>query len=154
MPSILNPETVDLIADNYCTNGFNKTKAMVDADYSPKYADTGHAHRIVFGNIRVKEAIAKKIADIKEKTVATRQQRQQFWTCVMSGELSKTDENGQEIGITMNMGDRLRASELLGKSEADFTENINTGDLERLKKLSEQEALEAKRLATIRLRGA
>ncbi len=141
MPSILNPETVDLIADNYCTNGFNKTKAMVDADYSPKYADTGHAHRIVFGNIRVKEVIAKKLADIKVESVATRQKRQEFWTKTMKDDKS-------------NMSDRLRASELLGKSEADFTENINTGDLERLKKLSEQQALEAKRLAVIRLKEA
>lgn len=59
MPTIRNIETVNLIAQNYCTNGHNKTRALVDAEYSPKYADSGRSHKVVFGNVRVKEAIAK-----------------------------------------------------------------------------------------------
>jgi hypothetical protein len=42
----------------------------------------------------------------------TRQQRQQFWSKVAGDE-------------SQEMKDRLRASELLGKSEADFTENLS-----------------------------
>ena len=44
-------------------------------------------------------------------TIATRQRRQEFWTKVMEDQ----DEN---------MRDRLRAAELLGKSEADFIERV------------------------------
>lgn len=41
-----------------------------------------------------------------------RRRRQEFWTAVASNEKEDT-------------GHRLRASELLGKSEADFTDNVN-----------------------------
>ena len=43
--------------------------------------------------------------------IASRQRRQEFWSGVM-------EDDAKE------MKDRLRASELLGKSEADFTEKI------------------------------
>ena len=59
MPTIKNQETVDLIAHNYCKNGHNKTRALIDAEYKPGYADSGTSHKVVFGNVRVKEAIAK-----------------------------------------------------------------------------------------------
>lgn len=42
--------------------------------------------------------------------IATREERQAFWTEVMKG--------------PYKMADRLRAAELLGKSEADFTEKV------------------------------
>lgn len=140
MPSITNQETVNKIAEVYCTNNFIKSKALIATGYSKRYATT-RGLKVVYENERVKAAIAKKMTEIRVKSVATRQIRQEFWTETMKDNKS-------------NMSDRLRASELLGKSEADFTENINTGDLERLKKLSEQQALEAKRLASIRLREA
>jgi len=50
--------------------------------------------------------------EVRPKTIMTRQQRQQFWSEVA------LDED-------VEMKDRLRASELLGKSEADFTENLS-----------------------------
>jgi len=50
--------------------------------------------------------------EIRPGTIATRQQRQEFWTTVMN--------NGDE-----DMRNRLKASELLGKSEADFTEKLS-----------------------------
>jgi hypothetical protein len=143
MPSIKNIETVELVAENYCSNGHNKTKAMVDAKYSPKYADTGQGQEFVFGNIRVKAAIARIVAETKAENIANREQRQQFWTRIMSGKAS----------IPCNMGDMLRASELLGKSEADFTDKYqDTGLQERKRQLTEAEQAEAKRIAQIRLR--
>jgi len=45
------------------------------------------------------------------KTIANREERQQFWTSVLRDEI--TDD-------PQNMKDRLKASELLGKSEGDF----------------------------------
>lgn len=44
-------------------------------------------------------------------TILSRQERQEFWSRIMMNENESTR-------------DRLRASELLGKSEADFTENV------------------------------
>ena len=50
--------------------------------------------------------------EVRPKIIATRQQRQEFWTKSMYNKKAE-------------MRDRLRASELLGKSEADFTENLS-----------------------------
>ena len=50
--------------------------------------------------------------ELRPKTIATRQKRQQFWSDTMGSK-------------DVEMKDRLRASELLGKSEADFTENLS-----------------------------
>jgi len=49
------------------------------------------------------------------RIIASREERQEFWTNVFYG---KEEDNTK-------MSDRLKASELLGKSEADFTENVN-----------------------------
>ena len=64
------------------------------------------------------------------KIIASREQRQAFWTGVFFGEIGtilkkKVGEGGEETTITMSpkMSDRLKASELLGRSEADFTDN-------------------------------
>ena len=57
--------------------------------------------------------------EVRPKAIKTRQQRQRFWSDVM-------DDEGEA------MKDRLRASELLGKSEADFVEvhmDVNSGKL-------------------------
>jgi len=50
--------------------------------------------------------------EIRPKNIADRQERQAFWTQMM--------RDGKE-----DAKDRLKASELLGKSEADFTENLS-----------------------------
>lgn len=60
-------------------------------------------HPIVVAALRAQQEIA------LDHAIATRLQRQEFWTKVM-------------LDITADMNDRLKASELLGKSEADFTE--------------------------------
>ena len=62
------------------------------------------------------------------KIIASRENRQAFWTSVLMGkELDR--------GEPPKMSDRLKASELLGRSEADFTENITHGGVIGLKKL-------------------
>ena len=50
--------------------------------------------------------------EVRPKDIADRQERQSFWTQIMRD----TSEDTK---------DRLKASELLGKSEADFTENLS-----------------------------
>lgn len=72
MPTILNQETVDQIAQNYCSNGHNKEKAMKDAGYSKSYAET-LGHSIIYSNIRVIEAIAKVEAENKAKVEHNRE---------------------------------------------------------------------------------
>ena len=49
--------------------------------------------------------------EVRPKDIADRQERQAFWTKIMRDENEETK-------------DRLKASEVLGKSEADFTENL------------------------------
>ncbi len=117
MPDIRDDNVVELVASTYCANGLNKTQAMISAGYSECYSDSGDGQASVYGNERVMAAIAVIIGEKKAKTVATRAMRQEFWTNTMNS----TDHK-------VNMGDKLRASELLGKSEADFTDNLNTKD--------------------------
>lgn len=70
---------------------------------------------VAYENLRkpqIAEAIQKRDLGRKDKLIATREERQAFWTQAMR------DEN-RDIFV------RLRASELLGKSEADFTEKLD-----------------------------
>lgn len=68
---------------------------------------------------KIKAAIERKQAGIKGKSIATRKQRQQFWTTTT-------------YDPSVNMSDRLRASELLGKSECDFiTVDLNLNEQPR-----------------------
>ena len=65
---------------------------------------------------KILKAIAKRTDNVKDrngqaKKIATREDRQNFWTETMTGK--ETD-----------MKDRLKASELLGRSQADFTEKV------------------------------
>jgi phage terminase small subunit len=88
----------------------NASEAALKAGYSKKTAPF-----IGSENLK-KPQLAQAIADRQkvkiDKLIATREDRQRFWTSVYN------DKNA-------SMSDRLRASELLGKSEADFTEKVS-----------------------------
>ena len=99
--------------DEYCVNGQNATQAALKAGYSVKTARLMGCLNIT--KQYIKEAISDKLTEIKAETVANRQQRQQFWTDMMANKAASN-------------GDKLRASELLGRSEADFTDNIKRTD--------------------------
>jgi phage terminase small subunit len=60
---------------------------------------------------KIKQAIEQRTDKQLQPLIMTRLDRQKFW--------SEITQNGQ-----VDLKDRLRASELLGKSEADFTEVI------------------------------
>jgi len=83
-------------------------KAGISYDYARRLFTKSHIVRAI------KERDAEKIQPL----IATREERQQFW--------SETMNNPKE-----NMKNRLKASELLGKSNADFTDKILVGDLEQ-----------------------
>lgn len=83
---------------------YNGTQAGVRAGYSPKTAQE-QASRLLC-NVMVLVEIARLEAERREISIANRADRQRFWT--------------RTYLTAPNMSDRLRASELLGKSEADF----------------------------------
>jgi len=88
----------------------NATAAAIAAGYSPKTA-----HSIGAENLR-KPEIEKALKAREDKgmgaAIANRQQRQEFWTGVLRDK-------------EQAMRDRLKASELLGKSEGDFLERVD-----------------------------
>ena len=88
----------------YCGNA---TEAALQAGYSEKTARITAAKLLSKGNIQeaLKEREDKRLASL----IATREERQRFWTTLMR------DEDRKEA-------DRLKASELLAKSEGDFLE--------------------------------
>ena len=107
----------------------------------PRIMDAIRARNVAEGN--------KSVAEVEQITIdrqgknstviATRQRRQTFWTDVM-------DDTAED------MKNRLRAAELLGKSEADFTEKVeHTGKEGGPLEFTNTER--AARLATILERG-
>lgn len=88
----------------------NATKAAIAAGYSPKWADR-QAHILIDKNREVREAIQRREEQRRSELIADRVARQTFWTAIMRDK----DEA---------MATRLRASELLAKSEGDFLEKV------------------------------
>ena len=88
--------------DVYCGNA---TRAAIAAGYSEKTAPFIGAE-----NLKKPKILAEnRSREVKRcaSTIATREERQAFWSAIMRDKSEKTQ-------------DRLKASELLGKSEADF----------------------------------
>ncbi len=78
-------------------------KAGLSYDYARKLVTKSH----------ILEAIRnRQDTEVRPKDIADRQERQAFWTKMMR-------DTGEDAK------DRLKASDLLGKSEADFTENLS-----------------------------
>lgn len=87
----------------------NGSEAAIAAGYAPKSA------RVTAAQLLANPSIAAAIKARQEKRlkplIATREDRQAMWTAVMRDE-------------SVAMKDRLKASELLGRSECDFTEKV------------------------------
>lgn len=141
MPTIKNQETVDLIAHNYCTNGFNKARAMVSAGYSPKYADTGIGLRFVFGNTRVKQAIAAKMKQI----MAESEDKIEYIRQLHQAGIALSLEKGDLVNYTRN-------TEGLGKTYAAYIDRSMDEGSDQQRELDESQKSEAKLLAQLRLR--
>ncbi len=94
-------------------NDCNATQAAIRAGYSSRTAYS--IGQRLLKNVEVSQAINSAMSERKNQLIATREQRQEFWTAVM------TD-------IEQDMRSRLRASELLAKSEGDFTEKVQVQD--------------------------
>ena len=87
----------------YAANGGNGTDAAIDAGYKRPDVEASRTLRIA----KVADALEALRQDTTSKAIATRSERQSFWSSVM-----RSDEQ--------MMKDRLKASELLGKSQVDF----------------------------------
>ena len=87
----------------------NAAKAALEAGYSAKTATV-----IAYKLMKIPEiakAIAARTVKKENKLIATREERQEFLTRTM-------------LDADLSMKDRLKASQLLGHSQADFTDKI------------------------------
>ena len=108
----------------------NATQAAIRAGYSKK-----SAHSIGPENLEkpeIKQAIEEKLKQIDEEKTADAKEIREFWTRVMRGEEKDTvlryDNEGHQVEteIDVSMKDRIRASELMGKSFAMFTDKVDS----------------------------
>lgn len=87
----------------------NATKAAIAAGYSEKTAYRIGAE--LLQKTSVKEAIQQREEQRLSEAIANREERQIFWSAIMRNAEEKT-------------ADRLKASELLAKSNGDFLERV------------------------------
>jgi len=98
-------------AELYAASG-NATQSAIGAGYSPNSAGT-NADKLL-KNTNLREYLAQLSRTTQSSRIATRDERQQFWTSVLRGEAHQ--------GEVPRFADRLKASELLGKAQADFVD--------------------------------
>ena len=92
----------------------NATEAAIKAGYSEKTARSQGQRLLTKADI--KQSIQKREEKQTSAVIATREQRQEFWTKIMYDNAA-------------DMKDRLKSSELLGRSQADFTDKVeNSGE--------------------------
>ena len=87
-------------------DGDGKASAIASG-YSPKTAEQSASRLLRM--VKIKQAIMEREQRESKDSVADRRERQEFWTAMMN------DSDAR-------MSDRLKASELLGRSQADFIE--------------------------------
>ena len=87
----------------------NSSAAARRAGYKKKNSDVVGPR--LLGYVGIKQAIDDALSNLERKGIADRTERQRFWT-----------ETMQDRSIEIQH--RLKASELLGRSEADFTDKM------------------------------
>lgn len=87
----------------------NATQAAIQAGYSEKTARS--AGQRLLTNVDIQSAIRSREEQRRSELIADRTRRQMFWSRIMNDE-------------SESMTARLKASELLAKSEGDFLERI------------------------------
>ena len=93
----------------------NATQSAIKAGYKETTAYS--MGQRLLKKVEVRRVIDDRTQEIRAESVATRKKRQEFWSREMDNPENK-------------LTDRLRASELLGKSEADFTDKHIVGTQE------------------------
>lgn len=111
---------------------FNATRAAKKAGYSEKTAYS-QGQRLL-KNVEVKNKITSLKKERISDLIATKEQRQKFWSKTMYDE-------------EVDMKNRLRASELLGKSCGDFIDRVETKNENNLDMRAQIRAVLLKRLS-------
>ena len=138
MANRVTQERVDAIAQEYCKNGLVKSVALITVGYSRPYAL--HNGLRLFDNVRVKAAIAKIQAVVAEK---------------VDFDLEMALKEFEEARLLAMKRDQPAAAvaATTGKARVvGLDKEVHIGLQQR--ELDEEEALEAKRIASIRLREA
>lgn len=106
----------------------NAEKAAIAAGYTEKFAKA-KSHELLKHPVVVAAIKSRPIVEASNARIATRIERQAFWTKVMLGEETETvvTKEGAIVDVPVSMKERLKASELLGRSEADFTDKLQHG---------------------------
>lgn len=92
----------------FSSNGGNAYAAATGAGYKKPQPEGARA----LENARIKSALEFLRQEQTSKAIATREERQSFWTSIMRDVGEKTT-------------DRLKASELLGRCQADFIDRVD-----------------------------
>jgi phage terminase small subunit len=102
----------------------NATDAAREAGYKGNSVTLGQVGQENLKKPLVAKALASREKKRNKSTIATREERQAFWSRVYRGQEKNKiiTKEGVEIECAPSMKDRLKATELLGKSEADFVE--------------------------------
>lgn len=116
-------------ADEYLANGCNATQAAISAGYSKKYAAQNTTK--LLKNTNVASYIKKRNDAISSAKIVTQQELQEYWSDVIRGNkkeqvLIGVGKGEQAIGdMDVSAKDRLKASELMGRTLQMFTDNVN-----------------------------
>ena len=110
-----------IFAERYAANGGNATEASSFAGYKKTEVEGCRLLR----NAKVQNYIKSLTKSVDDSRIATAIERQQFWSATMRGEIGdkSVDRDGNEI-VTYKLSDRIKASEILGKSQCDFVEKV------------------------------
>jgi hypothetical protein len=123
----------------------NMTAAAIRAGYSARSANS-NINRIfkpiVLDEVKRKQAELARKSDVKAEEIIHELR-------VIAG---LEQANMVDNGLKFTGSDKIKALELLGKSLAMFTDNLNTNDQQQLAKLDQAQADEALRIANIRLK--
>lgn len=98
----------------FAANGGNGTDAARQAGYKSPEVEAARMLKLA----KVAAALEAMRRATTNAAIATREERQAFWSSVMRGTLAGED------GEPPKFSDRLKASELLGKSQADFIDRV------------------------------
>lgn len=93
---------------------------------------TGYKHPRAMGaeNLSkpiIREALAKLTAETVSDRIATKKERQEFWTGLMRGVDIYATVDKEVPPVPIEIKERVKASELLGKAQLDFVTKIETG---------------------------
>lgn len=130
-------EKLETFVDAYCET-WNGAKAAREAGYTGSSKVLSESARKLLKRDDVKAMIAARFETKLAEKAATREERQRFWTTIMNGgevAVSVTTMDGRVVTRMQRpgVGARMKASELLGKSEGDFVKRVDvkhTGQVE------------------------